>query len=68
VILLPEASVYDKLIDPSIQVQVEPSALKLPPRNYELNIYVDDNCTVCPIALALAGATEKALDSRLGIL
>jgi ferredoxin-thioredoxin reductase catalytic subunit len=67
-ILLPEASVYEKLIDPSIQVQVEPSALKLPPRNYELNIYVDDNCTVCPVALALAEATEKALDSRLRVI
>jgi ferredoxin-thioredoxin reductase catalytic subunit len=67
VILLPEASVYEKLIDPSIQVQVDPSALKVPPRSYELSVYVDDNCTVCPLALALTGATEKALDSRLRV-
>jgi ferredoxin-thioredoxin reductase catalytic subunit len=66
-ILLPEPSAYEKLIDPSIKVEIDGSGLKVPPRNYQLEVYVDDNCTVCPLALALTGATEKALDSRLSV-
>ena len=66
-ILLPEPSAYEKLIDPNLKVEIDAKALKLPPRNYTMEIYVDDNCTVCPLALALAKATEELLDHRLTV-
>ena len=63
--LVPDPKAFEFKSD--VKVTVDAKSIKLPPRSFEMELYVDDNCTVCPVALALASATEDALKPRLEV-
>jgi ferredoxin-thioredoxin reductase catalytic subunit len=64
--LLPTPEAFSSLMG-NVKVEVDAKAIRVPPRNFDMEIYVDDNCTVCPTALALASETERALSPRLAV-
>ena len=64
---VPGYDAFRKFFEEQVEASVDPSKLNWPHARYYITVLVDDNCTICPIALRLLEATEKARGEELDI-